>query len=289
MRRARGASSAPAISVARPLGAEAGEQRMEEQRGHVPDRVAPGRVVQWRRDGVDAGRHTLGMGGDEHGLGRGLGGGERRRGAGLVRERDHEPAVGRGEAGLERVADVELCVGEGLAGDRVRGPGGVLAGAAAGEQDLLGAGDPRAPAAPVRRCPRSGRAGRPRRGSSPPSPTEGRCGVRARRSFAHLSWYPCTPCCPDLSVTVDERVFAAHPGYVAAVVVAEGLGNGPSDDDSSARLAEAEASLLARGLERAADDPHIAEWRAAFSRFGAKPKRYPCSAEALAARVIKGG
>ena len=94
---------------------------------------------------------------------------------------------------------------------------------------------------------------------------------------------------PDLSVTVDERVFAAHPGYVAAVVVAEGLGNGPSDDDSSARLAEAEASLLARGLERAADDPHIAEWRAAFSRFGAKPKRYPCSAEALAARVIKGG
>ena len=94
---------------------------------------------------------------------------------------------------------------------------------------------------------------------------------------------------PDLSVTVDERVFAAHPGYVATVVVAEGLGNGASDDDSSARLAEAEASLLARGLERAADDPHIAEWRAAFSRFGAKPKRYPCSAEALAARVIKGG
>ena len=26
-----------------------------------------------------------------------------------------------------------------------------------------------------------------------------------------------------------------------------------------------------------------------FSRFGAKPKRYPCSAEALAARVLKGG
>ena len=61
---------------------------------------------------------------------------------------------------------------------------------------------------------------------------------------------------PELSVTVDERVFAAHPGYVAAVVVAEGLGDGRSDDDSSARLAEAEASLLARGLERAADDPH---------------------------------
>jgi DNA/RNA-binding domain of Phe-tRNA-synthetase-like protein len=94
---------------------------------------------------------------------------------------------------------------------------------------------------------------------------------------------------PDLSVEVDERVFAAHPGYVAAVVLAEGIGNGPSDDGSSAELEQAERALLARGLERAADDPHIAEWRVAFSRFGAKPKRYPCSAEALAARVIKGG
>jgi len=94
---------------------------------------------------------------------------------------------------------------------------------------------------------------------------------------------------PELSVEVDERVFAANPGYVAAVVLAEGIGNGPGDDASSALLAEVERELLARGLERAADDPHIAEWRAAFSRFGAKPKRYPCSAEALAARVIRGG
>jgi DNA/RNA-binding domain of Phe-tRNA-synthetase-like protein len=93
----------------------------------------------------------------------------------------------------------------------------------------------------------------------------------------------------DVAVEVDARIFAAHPGYVAAVVLAEGIGNGPSDDASSALLAEVEGALLARGLERAADDPHIAQWRAAFSRFGAKPKRYPCSAEALAARVLKGG
>jgi DNA/RNA-binding domain of Phe-tRNA-synthetase-like protein len=94
---------------------------------------------------------------------------------------------------------------------------------------------------------------------------------------------------PELSVEVDERVFAGYPGYVAAVVVAEGIGNGPSDDASAAELEEAERALLARGLARVADDPHIAEWRVAFSRFGAKPKRYPCSAEALAARVLKGG
>ena len=91
-----------------------------------------------------------------------------------------------------------------------------------------------------------------------------------------------------VSATVDGEVFAAHPEYVALIVLAEGIGNGPSDDDSSAVLDEAEQHLRARGLTRPADDPHIAAWRAAFSAFGAKPSKYPCSAEALAARVLKG-
>ena len=88
---------------------------------------------------------------------------------------------------------------------------------------------------------------------------------------------------------VDAEVFAAHPEYVALIVFAEGIGNGPSDDDSSAELDAAEQHLRARGLTRPADDPHVAAWRAAFSAFGAKPSKYPCSAEALAARVLKGG
>lgn len=92
-----------------------------------------------------------------------------------------------------------------------------------------------------------------------------------------------------VSVAVDSDIFAAHPEYVALIVLAEGIGNGPSDDDSSAVLDEAEQHLRACGLTRPADDPHIAAWRAAFSAFGAKPSKYPCSAEALAARVLKGG
>ena len=91
------------------------------------------------------------------------------------------------------------------------------------------------------------------------------------------------------SVTVDGGVFAAHPEYIALILLAEGIGNGPSDDGSAAALHAAEQHLLARGLPRAAEDPHIAAWRAAFSAFGAKPSKYPCSAEALAARVLKGG
>ena len=92
-----------------------------------------------------------------------------------------------------------------------------------------------------------------------------------------------------VSVSVDGDVFAAHPEYVALIMLAEGIGNGPSDEDTSAVLDEAEEHLRARGLTRPADDPHIAAWRAAFSAFGAKPSRYPSSAESLAARVLKGG
>jgi DNA/RNA-binding domain of Phe-tRNA-synthetase-like protein len=91
-----------------------------------------------------------------------------------------------------------------------------------------------------------------------------------------------------VSAAVDTDVFAAHPEYVALILFAEGIGNGPSDEGSSAVLGAAEEHLRARGLARVADHPHIAAWRAAFSAFGAKPSKYPCSAEALAARVLKG-
>jgi DNA/RNA-binding domain of Phe-tRNA-synthetase-like protein len=88
-------------------------------------------------------------------------------------------------------------------------------------------------------------------------------------------------------VHVDPAVHAAHPDYVALVLVASGLNNGPSDAESDAQLAAAEAQLRASGLERATDHPHIAAWRAAFTAFGAKPSRYPSSAEALISRVLK--
>ncbi|WP_445148355.1 B3/B4 domain-containing protein [Baekduia sp. Peel2402] len=93
----------------------------------------------------------------------------------------------------------------------------------------------------------------------------------------------------DLEVVVDPAIHAKHPDYVALVLVASGVGNGATDAESDARLVEAEAAVRAAGLERAADHPHIASWRAAFSAFGSKPSKYPSSAEALIGRVLKGG
>lgn len=94
---------------------------------------------------------------------------------------------------------------------------------------------------------------------------------------------------PVIAVAVDPRVFLLRPDYVALVLVVRGIGNGPRDEGSEAALAEAEAALRASGLQRAADHPHMAAWRSAFSGFGAKPSRYLNSAEALIARVLKGG
>ena len=90
------------------------------------------------------------------------------------------------------------------------------------------------------------------------------------------------------AASVDPAVHAAHPDYVAVVLLASGLTNGPPDSQSDAQLRGAEAHLRASGLERATDHPHIASWRTAFSAFGAKPSRYPSSAEALMSRVLKG-
>lgn len=92
----------------------------------------------------------------------------------------------------------------------------------------------------------------------------------------------------SFEIVVDPSVHAAYPDYVALVVLATGLANCPSDAASDETLAGAEAHLRGSGLERATDNPHIASWRAAFSSFGAKPSRYPCSAEALISRVLKG-
>jgi DNA/RNA-binding domain of Phe-tRNA-synthetase-like protein len=70
---------------------------------------------------------------------------------------------------------------------------------------------------------------------------------------------------------VSEAVRAAFPGYRAGVIAASGLVNGPS-----VPVAVEPAPL---------DHPHLLAWREAFRAFGAKPKRYQCSAEALIRRA----
>jgi DNA/RNA-binding domain of Phe-tRNA-synthetase-like protein len=67
----------------------------------------------------------------------------------------------------------------------------------------------------------------------------------------------------------------AFPGYRAGVIAAAGLVNGPSEPGAAPDRAPL-------------DHPHLLAWREAFRAFGAKPKRYQCSAEALIRRIEAG-
>lgn len=89
-----------------------------------------------------------------------------------------------------------------------------------------------------------------------------------------------------LSPAITER----FPTYRGLVLLASGLTNAPSDEQSVALLREAEADARRRfAATPPADHPHLAAWREAFRAFGVKPQRTMNSAEALITRVLKGG
>ncbi|TYC15473.1 cytoplasmic protein [Actinomadura syzygii] len=79
-------------------------------------------------------------------------------------------------------------------------------------------------------------------------------------------------------VVVDEAVREMRPDFAVLVVVAEGLVNGPGDEESERWLADAAGRAVP-------DDPHVEAWRAAYRAFGAKPKRTRPSVEALLRRA----
>lgn len=90
-------------------------------------------------------------------------------------------------------------------------------------------------------------------------------------------------------LAIDAPIFEQFPEYQALILYAEGVKNFPSTPESIALLRSVEQECRQRlTLETLADHPHIAAWRAAYRRFGANPKKYPCSVESLLRRVLKG-
>ena len=87
----------------------------------------------------------------------------------------------------------------------------------------------------------------------------------------------------------DPRIFEKYPHYTALIIYAYGLSNQASNEYSTKLLREAEnRQRLAFGDTKAASHPHIAAWRAVYESFGAKPKKFLCSVEALLTRTLKG-
>jgi DNA/RNA-binding domain of Phe-tRNA-synthetase-like protein len=88
---------------------------------------------------------------------------------------------------------------------------------------------------------------------------------------------------------IDGAVHAAHPDYVAVLVVAAGLEPGPTSRASEAALLEAEAFAIARLAGREPHDlPEVLAWRRAYQGFGVKPREARSSVEALLRRASAG-
>lgn len=92
-----------------------------------------------------------------------------------------------------------------------------------------------------------------------------------------------------MAFTIDPAIFNTFPDARFGVMVVTGLKNGPSSeavqDLLAVQCAETAASL---GDTPITEHSMIAPWREAYKTFGAKPKKYPSSIEALYRRVGKG-
>lgn len=87
----------------------------------------------------------------------------------------------------------------------------------------------------------------------------------------------------SLVLRVDDAIRTVRPDFVALALQVSGIRNGPSNPESEAWLARAEAA--ARSV---APPPHIASWREAYRACGAKPQRTAPSVDALWRRAEKG-
>ncbi len=88
---------------------------------------------------------------------------------------------------------------------------------------------------------------------------------------------------------VDESLFSLFPEAVIGVLVVRGTDNNGSAPEVRALLDEALESVLESiGTIPLVQHPRIATWREAYRAFGAKPKKYPSSIEALSRRALKG-
>ncbi|MEO6195047.1 MAG: phenylalanine--tRNA ligase beta subunit-related protein [Thermoanaerobaculia bacterium] len=92
---------------------------------------------------------------------------------------------------------------------------------------------------------------------------------------------------PDLLVT--DEIFERYPEVVLGVVTVHGIDNSGDGDALLGPLRHEEGRVRAAlAGTQISEHPHIAPWREAYRKFGAKPKDHPSSIENLARRVLKG-
>lgn len=89
--------------------------------------------------------------------------------------------------------------------------------------------------------------------------------------------------------SIDPRIGEVAPGFRAMSIVVEGGGTRVAAVSEMAEVALEDAYKAVLQGEPAWAEAHLAAWAEAFQRFGAKPQRTPCSAEALRRRFLRDG
>jgi len=91
------------------------------------------------------------------------------------------------------------------------------------------------------------------------------------------------------SLRVADPIFQLFPETVLGAVAAHGIDNTGGDDAilNQLRFEEEQVRERLAGMQ-VAEHPHIAPWREAYRKFGAKPKDHPSSIENLVRRALKG-
>ncbi|RVL76004.1 hypothetical protein CN131_35300, partial [Sinorhizobium meliloti] len=88
------------------------------------------------------------------------------------------------------------------------------------------------------------------------------------------------------SPVIDDRIKEIAPGFRAMSIHVDATNAGEGSLHTGL-LTDACDYVLRGGPAWA--DAHLTRWADAYTRFGAKPNRTPCSAQALRKRVLKDG
>lgn len=91
---------------------------------------------------------------------------------------------------------------------------------------------------------------------------------------------------PLMTPQIEAGVIALAPGFRALSILVDGAAIVDAEVGSRA-LARACQSVAAGEAPWAQD--HLRAWDEVFKRFGAKPQRFPCSAQALRKRALRDG
>lgn len=88
--------------------------------------------------------------------------------------------------------------------------------------------------------------------------------------------------------TIDAEVFARYPGFMRAVIVAEGIDNTGESPELAAELAACEQLVRESLGDDFKEHPRLAAWAEAFRSMGLNPNKFPPSVVNLVKRARSG-